>query len=47
MAPQLTDNSISYAIAEINGDSLENQNPKMHLDEAEIIEVNYLRYFKY
>uniref|UniRef100_A0A0M3IK80 Nudix hydrolase domain-containing protein n=1 Tax=Ascaris lumbricoides TaxID=6252 RepID=A0A0M3IK80_ASCLU len=39
MAPQLTDNSISYAIAEINGDSLENQNPKMHLDEAEIIEV--------
>uniref|UniRef100_A0A915BY12 Nudix hydrolase domain-containing protein n=1 Tax=Parascaris univalens TaxID=6257 RepID=A0A915BY12_PARUN len=47
MAPHLTDNSICYAMAEINGDSLENRNPRMHLDEAEIIEVNSMGFFKY
>ncbi|VDM27349.1 unnamed protein product [Toxocara canis] len=39
LAAQITDNSVCYALAEIDGDSIENQSPTLSLDEAEIIEV--------
>ncbi|VDK48765.1 unnamed protein product [Anisakis simplex] len=39
LAAQMTDNSICYAFAEIDGDSAQNQNPKPVLEESEVIEV--------
>ncbi|KHN78103.1 hypothetical protein Tcan_06109 [Toxocara canis] len=39
LAAYITDISASYALAEVDGDSTENRNPKLCLDDAEIIEV--------